>query len=302
MGYFPTRTEAEKCAQIMRARYPHATVSALPAGRLPQTAPAPHVPEPPVLRGIGDAEAGTLTDTQVLRILETRRVQPEPRGSRPQDASEISLLRPDDTHTRRALKEAVVQGTPISFVVQLCQSNQPIKLESVPALDIFRAYKLYLAAGAHEGRPWHALRLGFFADAMSAKQVAYYARASYATVAVVPVEEEERTEATKKPIPLTLLAPAAATSIDEILAADQARATPEETPRRPVLGKPRGGAPSKPEATAKPPQERRKDSLEQTLELLAASELWSNSDSDSFTDTGVRHLKVEVQKRSSRGS
>ena len=45
---------------------------------------------------------------------------------------------------------------------------------------------------------------------------------------------------------------------------------------------------------------KRRDSLEQTLELLAASEMFN--DSDSLSETGVRHLKLEVQKKkSSRG-
>ena len=295
MGYFSTRAEAEKCAQIMRARYPQATVTALPPGLSPRARA-----EPPVLQGIAAAEAGALTDTQVLQILETRRVQPDRRGSHPQDRPDISLLRPEDTNTRRALKEAVVQGTSVSFVVQLCQSEQPIKLQSMPAVDIFRAYKLYLVAGNHEGRAWHALRLGFFGDAVSAKQVAYYARASYSTVAVVPIHEGERTRAIKQPIPLTLLAPALERSIDEILSADQTRRT-EETARKPAVGAP-FATPKMQNPVSPAPQARRKDSLEQTLELLASSEIWSDSDPDSLSETGVRHLKVEVQKRSSRSS
>jgi hypothetical protein len=308
MGYFPTRAEAEKCAQIMRARYPEATVMALPPGlarsgtQTGSSTGGQPAPEPPVLRGIAAAEAGALTDTQVLQILETRRLQPDPRNGRPQERPEISLLRPDDTHTRRALKAAVVEGTPVSFVVQLCVSDRPIKLDSVPALDIFRAYRLYLAEGTHEGRPWYALRLGFFGDAMSAKQVAHYARTNYATVAVVPIDEGERAEAAQKPIPPTLLAPPLERSIDEVLAADQASNAPENTPpRQPAVTAPRK-PPAIPNRATTAPKERRKDSLEQTLELLAASELWSNSDSDSLSETGVRHLKVEVQKRSSRGS
>jgi hypothetical protein len=308
MGYFSSREEAEKCALIMRARFPEATVTALPPGASPRgggstqiASPARGQPpqEPPVLNGITAAEAGVLTDTQVLHILETRRAQPDRPSSPLQDRPEISLLRPEDTSTRRALKDALVQGTPVSFAIQLCQSDQPIQLNSLPALDIFRAYKLYLAEGDHGGRPWHALRLGFFSDAVSAKQVAYYARTSYSTVAVVPIEEQERGQASKKPIALTLLGPALETSIDAILAADQAASTAEEKSPQPTTGK--GPSPHRepPRQVSASPKARPKDGLEQTLELLAASELWSNSDSDSFSETGVRHLKVEVQKRSS---
>jgi hypothetical protein len=39
---------------------------------------------------------------------------------------------------------------------------------------------------------------------------------------------------------------------------------------------------------------RTSQSLEQTLEILAASEMWN--DADSLSETGVRHLKVDIQK------
>lgn len=253
------------------------------------------------MHGIPPGQASALTDTQVLHILETR-VQPSQSGKRPPARPEISLLRPEDTNTRRALKEAVVKGAPISFVVQLCRSSEPIELGSVPSLDIFRAYTLYLAEGAFEGIPWYALRMGFFGDADSAKQVAYYARTSFASVAVVPINDDERTRANKKPIALTLLAKKAFDrSIDEMLAADQAESALPETPRYSspqVAFKAPPQPPSAPSrATTTPTKARQKDSLEQTLELLASSELWSNTDSESHTDTGVRHLKVEAARR-----
>ena len=310
MGYFSTRAEAEKCAQIMRTRYPQATVTALVpsmsarAGATTKAGPSvgPQArPEPPVLHGIPASEAGALTDTQVLQILDKRRVQSNTVPARPRDEPEISLLRPDDTNTRRALKEAVAQGTPVSFVVQLCQSDQPIQLNRVPALDIFRAYKVYLAQGDHHGRRWQALRLGFFSDAESAKQVAYYTRRSYAAVAVIPIDERERVQANAKPIALTLLGRPSETSIDDVLVADQARSGSESD--SPNATK-RGGftTPAVQNRPTAVPTQRRKDSLEQTLELLAASAIWDGSESDTFSETGVRHLQDEVHKRSSRRS
>lgn len=306
MGYFPTREDADKCAQIMRARYPQATVTPIPARLLPQGSSTartgsfpqgPAAPEPPVLHGIPPDEARTLTDTQVLHILETRRAEPGTNGKPPADRPEISLLRPEDTNTRRALKEAVVQGAPISFVVQLCRSDDPIKLATVPALDIFRAYTLYLAEGTHEGQRWYALRMGFFNDAVSAKQVAYYARTSFGAIAVVPINEGERTQASKRPVAMSLLAAPMERSIDDFLAADQSHTATYPSPEKPFIAPAAlGGAQNRVSAA---PKERRKDSLEQTLELLASSEIWSNADTDSFSETGVRHLKVEVQKRSS---
>jgi hypothetical protein len=309
MGYFPTLEEAQKCVQIMSARYPQAIATRMPPAPLRQAsadtrADSTDQAQPPVLRGISSAQAGALTDTQVFQILETRRVQPGELGKHLPERPEISLLRPDDTSTRRALKDAVVQGVPVSFVVQLCSSTEPIKLDGVPSLDIFRAYTLYLAAGDNHGRPWHALRLGFFSDAVSAKQVAHYAQSRFAEVAVVPINEGERTRASKKPIAPTLLAKSAQRSIDDVLAADQANSSAEAAkyPSADQLfstpSQPRG---AQNRATAKP-TEKCKDALEQTLELLAASEIWSNSAADSLSETGVRHLKVQIQKRTSNSS
>ena len=303
MGFFPTLDDAEKGVQVMRARYPEAFATRTPPGLLHPAGSDPATTsytraQPPVLQGIAPAQAGVLTDTQVLEILEARRVDLSELGGHPQERPEISLLRADDTNTRLALKEAVVQGAPISFAVQLCRSNDPIELDRVPWLDIFRAYTLYLAEGANAGRSWHALRLGFFGDAISAKQVAYYARASFASVAVVPINEPERTHASKKNIPLTLLAKPAPRSFDEILPADQAKSRAPSPPHA-SMPRPASAAQS---GSARTRKERRKDDLEQTLELLAENERWSNTDSDALSETGVRHLKIEFKKLNSRGS
>jgi hypothetical protein len=309
MGYFPTLEDAEKCAQVVRARYPQAIATRTPPALLRQASPdtlanSPVPAQPPVLHGIAPADAGALTDTQVLQILETRRVHPGELGKHLPERPEISLLRPDDTNTRRALKEAVVQGVPVSFVVQLCCSHEPIKLGSVASLDIFRAYTLYLAEGTHQGRPWYALRLGFFSDAVSAKQVAHYAHARFASVAVVPINEGERTRARKKPVAITLLADTAERSIDDVLAADQANSSAEAAkyPSADQLFSTSSQPGSARNRATANPTEKNKDTLERTLELLASSEIWGNSGSDSLSDTGVRHLKVQVQKRTSSSS
>ncbi len=56
----------------------------------------------------------------------------------------------------------------------------------------FGAYTLYTVEGSREGRRWFGLRLGFFSDANSAKQVAQYVRSEFSSVAVVPVSLKER--------------------------------------------------------------------------------------------------------------
>jgi hypothetical protein len=68
-------------------------------------------------------------------------------------------------------------------------------IAQVPQLAIFSAYTLYGAEGNRDGRRWYGLRLGFFTDAVSAKQVAHYVRSEFSTVSVVPVTARERERA-----------------------------------------------------------------------------------------------------------
>jgi hypothetical protein len=282
MGYFGSLAEAQQWAQTMRARFPAAKAEPVPLKILQQRAPeplqAPAVSPP--------ADVPVMTDTQVLRVLEARRFTPM-EESRENDVRSISLVGPDDTQSRRVLKDAVLQGAPVQFAVQMFESAAHINLSNVPSLSIFRHYTLYKASVVREQRPVHSLRLGFFTDAISAKQVAYFVRSHFAEVAVVPVTEIERAQALRAPIDPSELSDSFQRSLDDALQA------PAEPAPKPVL---------KPaiRPAAKPSQKRERDSLEQTLELLAASEMLHEP--DSHTETGVRHLSLEVQKRkSSRG-
>jgi hypothetical protein len=81
------------------------------------------------------------------------------------------------------------------YAVQLIWSVQPIDVSQMPQLAIFSAYTLYGAEGNRDGRRWYGLRLGFFTDAVSAKQVAHYVRSEFSTVSVVPVTIRERERA-----------------------------------------------------------------------------------------------------------
>jgi len=259
----------------------------------------------------------SLTDTQVLRFLESRREQDgndRPQAGLQADAaaeSGISLLKPDDTGTRRALKEAVSHNDPVSFAVQLQWSVQPVELDKVPPLAIFSAYTLYSVEGSREGRKWYGLRLGFFNDAISAKQVAYYVRSEFTSVAVVPVGPQERERATEdnqrfagsgaprkqrqsEDNEFKLIdsqeAPAAATAATPPGAA----ASPA-----PAAAKPAVAAPKERESAGRVNARERRtpQTLEETLEILGANELAiDNARSESVSDTGVRHLRVQVQK------
>ena len=303
-------------------------------------------PLPPAPKEAPPAK-NNLSDTQVLKMLETRR----PEGSEPPPAADpahgaIPLLKPDDTGTREALKEAVTQNAPVLFAVQLQWSVQAVELDKVPPLAIFSAYTLYTVEGSRDGRKWFGLRLGFFSDAISAKQVAHYVRSEFTSVAVVPVSPQEKARATDQDRQAaTVGAPALVPSgpVDEFkLIEDEpareevAKLTPRVAPApkagvkpaaegaaRKIPGRPiprvavgravvqeqrTAPAPAAPPGQ-RPPQrgagrvgardKRGPQSLEETLEILGASQLSiDNGKGETLNESGVRHLRVEVQKNS----
>lgn len=256
-------------------------------------------------------DPSSLSDTQVLKILERRR-NDSAAGASDEANSSISLLKPDDTGTRRALKDAVRENAPVAFAVQLQWSVQPVELEKVAPLAIFSAYTLYTVEGSREGRKWYGLRLGFFSDAISAKQVAHYVRSEFTTVAVVPVSPQERSRATddrsgkssdaalsrksheQAPVEEFKLfddEPVSAPVVSQAVRA--AAALPPVKPATKPLGKARKSGGGKVRAR----EQRSQKTLEETLEILGASELEiDNGRGEVLNDTGVRHLKVEVQK------
>jgi hypothetical protein len=290
--------------------------------RLMRTPPPP--PREPALA------SPPLSDTQVLKVLETRRSDAHEAGPAEVDDSGIPLLKPDDTGTRQALKEAIVSNSAVAFAVQLQWSVQPVELEKVPPLAIFSAYTLYTVEGSRDGRRWYGLRLGFFSDAISAKQVAYYVRSEFSSVAVVPVSPGEKSRATDQDAAASLVTPAPARSdpMDEFKLIDMDEApkipTPAAKPAVPPRATAAGGAKPTPKVAvgrtvlqpaarpAPPPgrprlrtsrvaarDTRGPQTLEETLEILGASQLsMDNGRGETINDSGVRHLRVEVQKNS----
>ena len=266
------------------------------------------------------ASVSNAIDITIIRAMHLAldQIQKGDSGARADDQQEasISLLKPDDTGTRRALKEAVTQNAPVSFAVQLQWSVQPVELDKVPPLAIFSAYTLYTVEGSRDGRKWYGLRLGFFSDAISAKQVAYYVRSEFASVAVVPVSPQEKGRASEEdskkaaspalprktrqaPVDEFKLidsdmqaAPAPAAKVAPKPAVAAARTAPQAASvKRPAAaaGKASGGRIGARERRG--PQ-----TLEETLEILGAGELEVDSGRETLNDTGVRHLRVEVQK------
>lgn len=265
MGFFGTLAHAERWAQSVRSRHPDATATAAPR----KFWQSPATPEP-------------LTDTQVLNILETRRYLPPHSEVDTRGSEQIELLRPDDTGVRLALKEAVARGAPVHFAVQLHWSPRAIDPSRIPALEIFNAYSLYAVETRRANRSCFFLRLGFFADPVSAKLVALHVRSTFASAAVVPVLDEEIARAREahsdvESIPCFVQQHLGHGFEPSGTAAWATEAQPRSEPRRSASQ----GA----------------ETLEQTLAQLAERELWR--DPDVLSDTGVRHLKVEMEKRKS---
>ena len=98
-----------------------------------------------------------LSDTQVLKMLETRRSEEGDPGPAELDDGGIPMLKPDDTGTRQALKEAIVSNATVAFAVQLQWSVQPVELDKGPPRAIFSAYTLYTVEGSRDGRRWYGL-------------------------------------------------------------------------------------------------------------------------------------------------
>ena len=252
-----------------------------------------------------------LSDTQVMQILEARHPE-EPAHAATADASGggIPMLRPDDSGTRRALKEAVRDNAAVSFAVQLQWSVESMALEKVPPLAIFSAYTLYTVEGNRDGRKWYGLRLGFFSDANAAKQVAQYVRSDFSSVAVVPVSPQERGRASSADRKASVVSFAEVQPVpqpeeiklldDPTVAVPRAAVTPAGDAKT-VSAAARAAATRSKSLRGKERTAQRKSpySLEETLEILGAGSLEiDNGRGELMNESGVRHLKVEVRKNS----
>jgi hypothetical protein len=228
------------------------------------------------------AEEPGLTDTQVLGMLEQRR--DEAATGTPQAAEEIELLRPDDVSTMTELRRGLHANGKLSFAVQLEWSVQPIDLKRVPPLAIFSAYTLYTVEGNREGRRWYGLRLGFFSDSLSAKQVALYVRSEFKSVAVIPVSGREKLRAVEEG---RLSTSALGHEHHREKPAEEFKLLDEPAPRRAPSARPtegggrraaRGGAGARRPAArpvTRAPARRKtlEETLEETLEILGAGQL-----------------------------
>lgn len=291
-----------------------ATIDSL--GDTPAARPAP--PAQPV-QPAAAASAPAIEGAAVLRLLES---------ARPATAARMAPPAPPNAVLTRTkpLPAAPPRVEPALFAVQLLWSVQPIDMGKVPQLAIFSAYTLYGAEGNRDGRRWYGLRLGFFTDAVSAKQVAHYVRSEFTSVSVVPVSVRERARAgaaTAKPMPTISSAKRTGPELNFIEDVPTDTAT---SGSRPALRLPDDASGAKPEITpavraamdavgvsnrvspggkraklrvaqgtrpvSKRPAHNRPLSLEETLEILGAGELQvDNGRGELINDASRRERK-----------
>ena len=329
----------QAAAPAPKARPPEPTVQ-MPAIKPPISA----TPSLTNMRQVIE-ELDDLSDTQTIRLLE--RHSPYREGSQEASVDEaIRVIKPEDAMSMQAIKNEVKRNAPVLFAVQLDWSVSSFDMAKVPPLAIFNAYTLYTTEANRDGRTWYGLRLGFFSDAVSAKQVAYYVRSDFKSVSVVPVTTIEKERANDinaarsgihravnikegpAPTPLSMTS-SNASGVFKLLDDDlpemiEQDVDGETSPRfgkqaSPALA-PTAKAASAAAAPAAPPAPQSKaskgrkpgargvrrdahaqvdeETLDQTLEILGANSLEITN--DSAENTGVRHLRVKVDKKGSK--
>ena len=264
-----------------------AVIAALddPADHAPVLRPIPEL-KPAASARAGKSAAPTARAAPVVRDGSGARAAPSAASSAPANANANVNAAPISDAGALAVLESAPRNEKPCFAVQLVWSVQAIDMAQVPQLAIFSAYTLYGAEGNRDGRRWYGVRLGFFTDAVSAKQVAHYVRSEFATVSVVPVTPRERERAklaAKQP-------PTGAAETPSIVLAtppkQQFEFIEDKSPAQPPGAAPASGAAR---ATRGPPGKRARlrtqsnavkasarvkpMTLEETLEILGAGEL-----------------------------
>lgn len=314
----PARSAASKPAPAARTAAPARPAAAKAAVSARPAAPKAKAPvRLPLKAALSPNAVSALAPKEVLNLLEGR--------PSPQHSSVQEQMQPRE--------RAAVIGAIQRFAVQLIWSTDPLNLASVPKLAIFDAYTLYKVQVDRAGRRWYGLRLGFFGDAVSARQVALYARSDFSAAAVVPVSDREcdrAGQAAVKDLPEAERIPKAEIEMDLI---DMPRAAPKvdigldgpKAPRpavvaplrrpEPVTPKPadRAEPAQTPKASAPAAQKAEADRSEKTRRMKSAAEMAADleaeedqefelgGDADALNDTGVRHLAITVVGKKKAG-
>ncbi len=249
-----------------------------------------------------------LTDSNIKEVLAALD-QSSPTPSAPRSAVPPSAVVLTDGQALQCLEGRAPESAKSAvFAVQLQWSVQPISVDKLPPLAIFSAYSLYCVEGSREGRKWFGLRLGFFNDPISAKQVAAYVRSEFVSAAVVPVsaEERQRVSGESSAIPLRADAKKRQRADTEFRLFDVDAPMPRETepaaeshrPKAPVRELRPIASPKRPAGTTQVyARERRSPkTLEETLEILGANELTIDDGRDGATDARAGALAHKSEK------
>jgi len=235
IGYFPSAAAAERALPLVRESYPAAMVALAPQsnlGSLDDTAMARFSILRPVEKAAAEAPRPAVP-APAPAAARPAAVAATPSAA-PRSKPAVRLVPPAATHTRSMLDDApslnsappppappvlrpadAVPQRPLTppleepaarqaqhYAVQLIWSRGAIDLSKIPSLAIFNGYLLYAVETEPGARRFFGVRLGFYADALSARLVAQYVRSEFKGVAVVPVSAREMSRASTAAIRL----------------------------------------------------------------------------------------------------
>ncbi|HXQ64864.1 MAG TPA: hypothetical protein VN787_08405 [Steroidobacteraceae bacterium] len=201
VGYFSSVEAAEKLLPVIRETYPAALITVAPQsnmGSLDDTAMARFS----ILQPIEPAAAAAAPAAPMparpdeVALIDAPRAEPSPA---PEPTPPV-LTRADAVTLPAA--PAVTARLGQHYAVQLIWSHDPIEVAKIPILAIYSGYLLYAVETEPGPRHYYGVRLGFYADALSARLVAHYVRSDFSGVSVVPVSDREMTRASTAKIRL----------------------------------------------------------------------------------------------------
>ena len=199
-GFFGTRAAAEAILPAIRRAYPAAFAAPamredlVHAGGFDLAALAPSTP---IERDDDDHEVAA---DVVLELLEDAPQPAEVESDAPASTStEVAAalgLASDpaapDVAPRSEGPAPTSEIEPEWFALELLTTSVRPAPQSLPTLDIFSAYELYVIKLRNDAGPVYSVRLGFFRERISASQVASYIRGAYPDVRIAPVAGDEQ--------------------------------------------------------------------------------------------------------------
>lgn len=206
IGYFPTAEAAEQVMPIVRRTHPGAIVAVAPQssmGSLDDTAMARFSILRPVEAAPADPAPSACFEPSTAPAMDIPLATPPPPEVRRPVVATPPVLAREQAVAPPAVKELKPAATEAQhYAVQLLWSRDPIDLSRIPVLAIYAGYLLYAVETDPNPRRYFGVRLGFYADALSARLVAQYVRSEFKEVAVVPVSAREMKRASTAAIRL----------------------------------------------------------------------------------------------------